>query len=166
MNLFLNDNITELLNSTAIIITKPDKQYLISSSNKEENVTANIIFNTTNVFKFEYILQIKFFLNDYRVNDEMLAYTIEMDLKDILKRKKNNGDDDSLKNLFIGLHVIILVLIMIVIIVFFYIHRMRRKNRDLKEKVLSISFSEGRSDRMLTDTVHSKKDEEYESIFI
>ena len=166
LNLFLNDNITELLNSTAIIITKPDKQYLISSSNKEENVTANIIFNTTNVFKFEYILQIKFFLNDYRVNDEMLAYTIEMDLKDILKRKKNNGDDDSLKNLFIGLHVIIFVLIMIVIIVFFYIHRMRRKNRDLKEKVLSISFSEGRSDRMLTDTVHSKKDEEYESVFI
>ena len=44
---------------------------------------------------------------------------------------------------------------------------MKKKNQDLKEKVLSISFAEGKTDSILTaDTVHSKKDEEYESVFI
>ena len=44
---------------------------------------------------------------------------------------------------------------------------MKKKNKELKDKVLSISFAQGKSDNILiTDPIHSKKDEEYESIFI
>ena len=44
---------------------------------------------------------------------------------------------------------------------------MKKKNEELKDKVLSISFADNKSDNILTaDSMHSKKDEEYESIFI
>jgi hypothetical protein len=44
---------------------------------------------------------------------------------------------------------------------------MKNKNKDLKDKVLSISFTTGQSDSILSDNSnYCKKDEEYENTFI
>ena len=114
-------------------------------------------------------MQRKFSSNSPLLNYEMLAYTVDMDLKDFLKynQLKNEDDGDNNKKLVIALFSTISVLIIIVIIVLIYIFKMKKKNKELKDKVLSISFAEGKSDSLLTeDSSHSKKDEEYESIFI
>ena len=161
LNLYLNENITELLNSTAIIYTKPISQNIIFSSNKDENFSLNITINSTK--NYNYIMQIKFYIDNSLLNYEMLSFAIDMDFKDILKIEKIEND----KKLVTALLSTISILIIIVIIVFIYIFKMRKKNKELKERVLSIEFAEGKSYNFLTeDSQHSKKDEEYESVFI
>ena len=170
LNLFLKENIKESLNSTALISTKPVANEVVTSSNKEQNFSVNMTINKTKVSNFNYIMQIKFYLSNSKVNDEMLAYSIEMNLSKALKSQEKNkpdDDNDNDKALITILAPIMSVLGILFIFIVIYIYKMKKKNKELKDKVLSISFAEGKSDNILTaDNMHSKKDEEYESTFI
>lgn len=166
LNLFLDEDIKEILNSTAIILTKPVSKEVVITSNEYPSFDVNMIVNITNVSNFNYIMQIKFYLNNSLVNDKMLAFSKNIDLNDYLKAPKKKKDNKD-KKLVIGLSTTISILVIIIIIIFIGNQKMKKKNKELKDKVLSISFAQGKSDNILTtDPIHSKKDEEYESIFI
>ena len=166
MNLFYKNTTKELLNSTAIISSKPISQKTVFSSNKEDNFYLNITIDTTNVTNYIYLMQVKFFLNSSLVNDEMLAYSIEMNFTDILKKEKMDEDDDDNNKLLITILMsAISVLIVIVIIVLIYTFKVNRKNKDLKEQVLSVSFVLDRN-KNKSDSIQSNKSEDDESAFI
>ena len=168
LNLFLKSNTKELLNTSAIISAKPIQQKTVFSSNKEDNFYLNITIDTTNITDYIFLMQVKFFLNSSLVNDEMLAYSIEMNFTDILKKEKideeEDDDDDDDKLLVIVLMATISVLVVIVIIVLIYTFKVNRKNKDLKEQVLSVSFAIDKDKN--NDSFQSKKNEDYESAFI
>ena len=169
MNLYLKENITELLNSTAFIYAKPIAQNFVSSSNKESNFLVNITINSTNVSNYNYIMQIIFDINYPLVNEEIISYSIEMNFTNILKNNetKKIDDDNNEKTLSITLISVVSVFIIISIIVFIYISKIRKKNKTLIDTILSFSFANNKSDFILNDiSMHSKKDEEYESVFI
>ena len=170
LNLFLKNTTKELLNSTAIISAKPIAQEKVNSSNKDDNFYLNITVDTTNVTDYIYLMQVKFYLNSSLVNDEMLAYSIEMNLTDILKKKKINekedDDDDNTKLLITVLMSTISVLIVIVIIVLIYTFKVKKKNKDLQEQVLSISFADEKDRNNNESSIQSRKTDDSESAFI
>ena len=97
LNLFYKNSTKELLNSTAIISAKPIEQYIVISSNKKDKFKLDITVNKTNVTSYIFEMQIKFHLKHPSLNDEMVAYSVEMDLTEILKKKKKDDDDNSEK---------------------------------------------------------------------
>ena len=88
-----------------------------------------------------------------------------MDLTEYLKKKESKKDN---KKIFIvsGICGVIFLILLLVVIVF--ICKIKKKNVELKEKILSMSFSAGKSEFVLTEdnTLQSKRDEEYENTFI
>ena len=140
--LFSDIERTELLNTTTITTSKPLQQYILFSSNYESNFTLNITFNETNSNNYKYIMQIKFYLDNYAVNHDMLAYTIKMDLTNILKKEAKDKEKDTIKYLYIALFISIILIIILFIAIIVYYYKMNKKNKELKDKVLSISFAE------------------------
>jgi hypothetical protein len=124
----------------------------------------NISFkNITREF-YKYNLQIKIhvLLKDSFLNEDYLVYSIPIDLTNYLK---------SNEKLYIVYILIALVVIIIIIIIIFCIiyKKLKKQNLDLKDKVLSISFSSGMTKDVLEDENEgrkSKKDEDYETTFI
>ena len=169
-NLFLKDDLNdenELLNTIAINSVKPIATKNSSSSIRDENFTVDFDFNTTNVVNFKYIMQIKFYVNTSFLSDEIIPYSVQMDLTKYLQKDKESNNKSS-KSFNIILISIIGFLLIIVLIVLLMVYKMKIKNKELREKVLSISFSKGNSDNYLTNsnTSTSKRDEDYENTFI
>ena len=163
-NLFLNQKNNELLNTSGFISAQPIAQNMVRSSNKNKTFLVNMLVNATNVHKYNYVMQIKFYLNNISLNNEILSYSNSIDLSDIFIKKKQNKYNIHLIIIFSS---VILVLLLIIAIASICIIKMKNKNENLKEKVLSISFSRGNSTDILTDdSGHSKRDEEYETTFI
>ena len=121
MNLYLNENITVLLNSTTFMNAKPVAQNYVFSSNKESSFLVNITINTTNVFNYNYIGQIIVDINDPSVNEELLSYSMVMNFNDILKNNKGKKKDNKEKILATSLVSVVSVFVIISIIVFRYI---------------------------------------------
>ena len=160
-NIFYKEKINEKLNTISIISEQPIDQCVVQSNSFENKFLVNFTFNTENINNYECEMQIKFFLNNYNVNNAILAYSIPIDLKKILRKKNNNI-----------IYIILLIIVcslLLIIIIFFSINcfRMKKKNKELKDKVLSISFSTVKNESIISDdSIKSKKDEEYESTFI
>ena len=112
-------------------------------------------------------MQIKFYVNTSFLSDEIIPYSVQMDLTKYLQKDKESNNKSS-KSFNIILISIIGFLLIIVLIVLLMVYKMKIKNKELREKVLSISFSKGNSDNYLTNsnTSTSKRDEDYENTFI
>ena len=160
--LFKKENIinNEKIDSLAFLSSKPSyKDEILIQDDKNK---FNISFKNISRDNYKYVLQIKvhIILKDTFFNEDYLVYSLPINLEKQLRKKK-------LKYLlFLVLGLIGIIIIIIIIFIFMYI-KIKRKAKTLKEKVLSISFSSGiTKDILSTDPHASKKDEEYESIFI
>ena len=106
---------------------------------------------------------------DYYQKIGIASYSIPIDLTNILKKdqipeNKGNNNNDIIIILIISILIIIIIVTIFMIVYFIQ----KRKNQDLEEKVLSISFAQGETGDVLNnnDLEYSKKDEEYETKFI
>ena len=122
----------------------------------------NLTFNNIKTYdndNYIYYLQIKIFSREKKkfLNEEFLMYTLEIDLSDIFK-----------SNLIWLISAIAISIIIILIIVFIICAiKMKKKNANLEEKVLAISFQSGNiTENIIDKNQKSKNDEDYENTFI
>ena len=164
-SLFVKEKIdnNEKLDTIATLSSKASFSDKIIINYMKDN-DFNISFkNITREF-YKYNLQIKIhvLIKDTFLNEDYLVYSIPIDLTNYLKRNEKS---------YIFFILITLIAIIIVIIIIFCIiyNKLKKQNLDLKEKVLSISFSSGMTKDVLEEEEEgrkSKKDEDYETTFI
>ena len=172
-SLFLKESINELLTTSAILFNKPIDNEIILVNSSEDKFSFNMTINTTNVINYIFIIQLKIVIDydesDYHRNKDYLIYTIEKDLTEYLKEeeKKDIRNEKTLTLLKIIISIIFIILIGVFVFIGIIYYNLKKKNKELKEKVLSISFSTGQSDEVLDRTSdNSKRDQEYETTFI
>ena len=159
--LFQEKNIInkESINTFANIHSQPSNfnQTSVNANNK----TFNISFNDISRDNFIYIMQIKVhvIINSFYINEQFLVYTFHINLEeDLIEDEKNY--------IFIYIIIGLIGLILIIIIISTILcYKMKKKNTELRDKVLAISFSSGISDDDL-DNNKKKKGEDYETTFI
>ncbi len=134
-SLFLDEKIEnkELLDSIATLSSEPSFTNITLA--KYEDNEFNIYFNNIERDYYNYILQIKVhvIIKDNFLNEDFLVYKMPIDLKKYLKKRNY-----SVIIIFISFLVIIITIIIVFCIIY---NRLKKKNMDLKEKVLTTSFS-------------------------
>ena len=158
--LFIKENIIkdEKIDTLAFLSSKPSYEDEILVL--EDDPKFNISFKNISRDNYNYVLQIKvhIIINDTFFNEDYLVYSLPINLKKQLEKANKTF------YLILGLVAVIIIIVSIFIIVYI---KIKKKNIELKEKVLSISFSSGISKDILSAEQHaSKKDEEYETTFI
>jgi hypothetical protein len=173
-NLYLDENITEILNTSAIVSTKPICGEVVSDdNNQEDSIKFNISLDSSSFTKYKFIIQIRIIV--YNQQDlEFLAYSIPVDLTKFFEKKNNNHNDNNdmpeNPSKFIIRAIIIIIIVILCLafslIVCKYINE-RKKNSNLTEQVLSMSFSSGQDLTVFNDGSHTaEKDKDYETTFI
>ena len=158
--LFIEKNIinNEKIDTLAILSSQPSYEDKILIRDNETKF--NISFKNISRDNYKYVLQLKvhIIINDSFFNEDYLAYSLPIILKKQLQKTNNY--------LYLILGLLGATIIIMSIFIILYI-KTKKKNKELKDKILSISFSSGMTKDILTNETHvSKKDEEYESIFI
>ena len=163
----------ELLNTSTIIHNKKYK-YKNETINKYiYNNRENISLYFSNISKTDnkiFILQLRVnvYIEDNIFNEEFLTYTSEIDLTKINEEDNNKGkenDDDTMK-IIIGISAGLGILAIVTIVILFINRRLKKDNKELKEKVLSIGYSAGIEKNVIINETQSKKDQYYETTFI
>jgi len=123
--------------------------------------------NDTN---FIFYLYIKIYVHkkNNMFNEEFYVYTIPIDLRNELEIKGVEEKKSSSQMLWIIISALLgFLVIMTIITCIIIVTKLKKNNSNLKEKVLSISFSSGKIDDEIAESQNnSKKDEDYESTFI
>ena len=157
--LFLEKKIinNESINTFASIYSQPSNfnQTFVNANNKTFNLSFNNISKEDYVYKMQ--IKVHVIINSFYINEQFLVYTFPINLVDELKPEKS-----YLIYVTIGLIGLIIIIIIISIIL---CCKMKKKNTELKETILSISFSSGISEDAL-ENKKSKKNEDYETTFI
>ena len=162
-SLFLDEKIKnkELLDSIATLSSEPSFTNITLA--KYEDNEFNIYFNNIERDYYNYILQIKVhvIIKDNFLNEDFLVYKMPIDLKKYLKKRNY-----SVIIIFISFLVIIITIIIVFCIIY---NRLKKKNMDLKEKVLTTSFicreSEISQEENKDNDNNNEKDTKKENIF-
>ena len=168
-SIFLDENLTEILSTSAMTSSKPLSQSFALVNNNDNNIfNINFTFNMPDTNNTKYIIQIKVDIDDddYYQKMGILSYIIPIDLFEY-KEKDNvieKNDNKEIILIIIGISVAIIIIISILFIIFYL--KIKKKNKALQEKVLAVSFSNEQSEEIINNNKHSKKDEEYENRFI
>ena len=152
------------------------KKYFNSSNIIQENIFKNHTFiqndknfslyfsDVKSKYKNSYIfnLQIKIIVSEigYSFNENFLIYTLPVNLEEELK-------GELTLTWIIIISSLVLVIIIIIIIFSIGLIKLKKKNTNLKERVLSTSFTSGKIDEDIIEKDKSKKDEEdKENMFV
>jgi len=161
-----NNKFKELLNTSALI--SPNTSY---SNNTEINYTNDNKFNlcfknlSRKDYKYDMQIKINIIFSNYFFNKDSLVYTLPVDFTEEFKDK-----DNKIKNFFGNYYVFLIIIFVIIIILIVFIvlyFKLKKRTRNLEEKVLSISFTSRNSDEIFNE--YSKKklsDTDYENAFI
>jgi len=147
-----------------------------SSNNIQERIFKNYTFipNDTNFslyfsdFKskskncYIFNLRIKIIVSEsgYAFNEHFLIYTLPVNLEKELK---------VIKSLTLSLIIILSLLVFVIFIIIIFsigLIKLKKKNTNLKEKVLSTSFASGKIDENIIEKDNSKKDDNNVDMFI
>ena len=90
-----------------------------------------------------------------------MTYTSEIDLTKI-----NEEENKSNIYIIIGISVGLGILAIVIIVILFINRKLKKDNKELKEKVLSIGYSAGIEKNVIVNETQSKKDQDYETTFI
>ena len=161
-----NDIKNESINSTY-----PQKNFIKNVTYIDKNSKFSLYFKdinnlldniNLNNFNFVFNLHIKIFVYKKNLfNEEFYLYTLPINLEDELK------DTNSKLIWILVITSLGLVIIVIIIISAIIVTKMKKSNKNLKEKVLAISFTSGKiDDEIIGKTSNSKNDEDYENTFI
>ena len=175
-SLFLDDNKSEILNTSAITLSQSLNQTFVlvnydndnDNDNDNKKFYINMTFNVPKSNNYKFIMQIKVDVDndDYYQKMGILSYSIPMDLAQYLKEEDKKSQINNKLIIIVSLISIIIIIILIIILIIIY-KKIKMKNKDLKDKVLSIFFEKGETGDVLCNEVElSQKDEEYETKFI
>ena len=163
----------ELLNTSTIIHKQKYKyknetiiKYIYNSTENISLYFSNISKNDNKIFILQ--LRVNVYIEDNIFNEEFLTYTSEIDLTKINEEDNNKGkenDDDTMK-IIIGISAGLGILAIVIIVILFINRRLKKDNKELKEKVLSIGYSAGIEKNFIVSETKSKKDQDYETTFI
>ena len=155
-----NDIKNEFFNSSNTIQEKILKNHTFIQNDKNFSLYfSNVKSSHKNNYIFKLHLKIVVYKDNSMFNEQFLIYTLIANLEQELK-----GEFPIIWIIIISS----LVLIIIIIIIIFTIglFKLKKKNTNLKEKVLSTSFASGQIDENIIEKVNSKKDGDNENLFI
>ena len=152
-----NNELLDIIGSLSSKTTFSDQIILEYNNNKTFNISFKKI--SRDYYKYCLLVKIHIIIKDYFLNEDYLVHNIKIDLTKYLEKK------NYILFILIGLVAIIIIITVIFCVI---CNKMRKKNDDLKEKVLSISFSSGMSKDIIQEDKDKniKKDEDYEKTFI
>jgi len=160
-----------MLNTSAFISSE------FSYENKTEinytdNNTFEICFNNMNKSDCDniYDMQIKIniIFNDYFFKEDLLAYTLPIDLTEELKKEENNpkssGSDYSNYNIFLIFLIIFIIIVLLIVLLHFF--KLKKRNNNLENQVLSIKLTSINNEQLNNEISEKKIDPEYDNTFI
>ena len=156
-----NNEYNEMLNTSAFISSE-----FSYKNNTEINYTTNnkfkICFNNMDKANYFYDMQIKIniIFNDYFFKEDSLVSTLFINLKDEFAK---NGPKNSIFLIFI---IIIIIAIIVLLVILFYNFKLKKKNKKLENKVLSISLSSLDDNQLFNKDSVNKVDPDYDNAFI
>ena len=156
-----NNEYNEMLNTSAFISSE-----FSYKNNAEINYTTNnkfkICFNNMDKANYFYDMQIKIniIFNDYFFKEDSLVSTLFINLKDEFAK---NGPKNSIFLIFI---IIIIIAIIVLLVILFYNFKLKKKNKKLENKVLSISLSSLDDSQLFNKDSEKKVDPDYDNAFI
>ena len=121
-----------------------------------------ISFNNMDKANYFYDMQIKIniIFNDYFFKEDSLVSTLFINLKDEFAK---NGPKISIFLIFI---IIIIIAIIVLLVILFYNFKLKKKNKKLENKVLSISLSSLDDSQLFNKDSEKKVDPDYDNAFI
>ena len=160
--LFIEEDINknESINTFAFISSKSsyNNKTFVNSNYKKFNISFYNI--SRNKFNFQMLIKVHVIIKDFFLNEQLLVYSLPIEIEELKKEEQKNYNI----LIYIGLIVLIIIIIIISLIIFYI---MKKKNTELQEKVLAISFSSGISEESIDrQNTNTKKDEDYENTFI
>ena len=159
-----NDENDELLNTHAFISSKAS--YNNTEIHYKNNSKFELCFSNMSkaVLKYEMQIKINVIFNDYFFKEDSLVYTLPIDLTEKFKEEGDVGKFLSKKKIFF----IIIILIIIIMLIFIILYiKLRRRNRNLENQVLSISLTNKTNEELFSEYSQDKKaDPDYENTFI
>ena len=164
-SLFVKEKIdnNEKLDTIATLSSKASfSDKIITNYMKDSDFNISFKNITREFYKYNLQIKIHVLIKDSFLNEDYLVYSIPIDLTNYLKR-------DEKSYIFFILIPLLAIIIVIIIIFCIIYNKLKKQNLDLKEKVLSISFSSGMTKDVLEEEDEgrkSKKDEDYETTFI
>jgi hypothetical protein len=156
-----NNEYNEMLNTSAFISSE-----FSYKNNTEISYTTNnkfkICFNNMDKANYFYDMQIKIniIFNDYFFKEDSLVSTLFINLKDEFAK---NGPKNSIFLIFI---IIIIIAIIVLLVILFYNFKLKKKNKKLENKVLSISLSSLNDNQLFDKDSEKKVDPDYDNAFI
>ena len=155
-----NDIKNESFNSSKAIQEKIYKnQALIQKDTNFSLYFSGVKSNNNNNYIFNLYLKIIVFEGENLFNEQFLVYTLPVNLEKELKGKLP-------KIWIIIISSLVLIIIIIIIIFTIGLIKLKKKNINLKEKVLSVSFTTEKIDEDIIEKDNCKKDEDIENAFI
>ena len=174
----------ELLNTSAFISS--EFSYKNNTEiNYSDNNTFEICFNNMDKADYFYDMQIKIniIFNDYFFKEDSLVSTLFINFTDEFKSKEEeNSTEDSENNphnpkdtnypdksnyfLFLILFIIIIIAIIALLAFLFYNFKLKKKNENLENKVLSISLTSINDKQLFNEYSEKKVDPDYDNTFI
>ena len=135
-------NNKEILNTSAIISSIPTDEDQIEVVYKNNTNFVLKFYNISKTYK-KYTLQIKINIkiNDYFFNEKFFVYSMPIDLSESLKVKLENF---LIQNYIILIAILSLLIITLIFIILYC--RIKKKNNNLKNELLSISFSSDKNE--------------------
>ena len=160
-----NDIKNELFNSSEIPPKNIFKNYTFFENNTNFSLYfSNVKSRSKNNYTFYLRMNIVIYKIGNMFNEDFFVYTLPVNLEKELKEKLLNYPFNLTLIIIIGS----LVLAIIIIILGFTIGfiKIKKKNTNLKEKVLAISFTSEKFEEETNERRTTKKDEDYENTFI
>jgi len=157
-----NNEYNEILNTSALISSEFSYENKTEINYTDKN-TFEICFNNMNKSDYIYDMQIKIniIFNDYFFKEDSLAYTLPIDLTKELKKEKKNMPIHA--KVLIFLIIFIIIVLLIVLLHFF---KLKKRNNNLENQVLSIKLTSINNDQLDNEFSKNKIDPEYDNTFI
>ena len=160
-----NNEANELLNTSSFISSVPSYENNTEIKYIDNNNNFELCFMNMNKTDFIFDLQIKIniIFNDYFFKEDSLVYTLPIDLTNELGR--NAFKEYLKKNKVLLITIIIIIVFMVIFIILYF--KMKRKNKNLENQVLSISLTSRSSEELFSEYSKNKKtDPDYDNAFI
>ena len=150
----------EILNTIAPINSEAYLKDIIQS----KDPTENIVFKLEELpYQEKYIASIIIKVENEEQKDENYYYSFTFEINTFLKSEEKEKEDRILIIIIVSISI---VFIIVLFSLFMCIRKLRKQNRKLEQKVISISFSSGFDEDSIDKDINPKKSEDYENTFI
>jgi len=156
-----NNKYNEILNTSAFISSEFSYENN-TEINYTDNNTFEICFNNMdkNVYIYDMQIKINIIFNKYFSKEDSLAYTLPIDLTEVLKKKK----DMPAHAIYTAIIIIFIIIVLLIVLLHFF--KLKKRNNNLENQVLSIKLTSINNEQLNNEISEKKIDPEYDNTFI